>query len=128
MNYSKYRFTLDIQKTKSQVSIPVLLGDTMIKLYISINDGGTPYQITEGCVAKLVCRPPNGRPFLRDCEIEDNRIVYTFDRKTASEIGVSTCEVRIHGPLGGVLTTPRFLIVVEEKVLLDEELEDYQEE
>jgi hypothetical protein len=128
MNYSKYRFTLDIQKTKSQVSIYVLSGDTKIKFYISINDGGTPYQITEGCVAKLVCRPPSGRAFLRDCEIEDNRIVYTFDENTASEVGVSTCEVRINDPHGGTLTTPRYLLVVEEKVLTDEEIEDYQEE
>lgn len=127
MIYSKYRFTLDIHKTKSQVSIPVLQGDTMIKLYISINDGGTPYQITEGCVAKLVRRRPNGRAVLEDCEIVDNRIVYTFNENTAREIGVSTCEVRITGPDGGVLTTPRFLLVVEEKVLTDEEIEDYQE-
>lgn len=128
MIYSKYRFTLDIHKTKSQVSIPVLQGDTMIKLYISINDGGTPYQIAEGCTAKLICRRPNGKAFLHDCVINDNRIVYTFDEDTASERGVSTCEIRIKGPSGGTLTTPRFLIVVEEKVLLDEEIEDYQEE
>jgi hypothetical protein len=99
----------------------------MIKLYISINDGGTPYQIAEGCTAKLVCRKPSGRASSQPCEISDNRIVYTFDEDTASERGVSTCEVRIIGPSGGILTTPRFLIVVEEKVLLDEELEDYQE-
>ena len=128
MIYSKYRFTLDIHKTKSQVSIPVLQGDTMIQLYISINDGGTPYQIAEGCTAKLVCRPPSGNHFLQDCVINDNRIVYTFNEITTSERGVSTCEVRIKGPSGGTLTTPRFLIVVEEKVLLDEEIEDYQEE
>lgn len=128
MIYSKYRFTLDIHKTKSQVSIPVLQGDTMIKLYISINDGGTPYQIAEGCTAKLVCRQPSGKAFLQDCEISDNRIVYTFNELTASSIGVSTCEVRIIGTSGGILTTPRFLIVVEEKVLTDEEIEDYQEE
>ena len=128
MIYSKYRFTLDIHKTKSQVAIPVLQGDTMIQLYISINEGGTPYQIAEGCTAKLVCRQPSGRAFVRACEISDNRIVYTFDEDTASSIGVSTCEVRISSPSGGILTTPRFLVVVEEKVLSDEEIEDYQEE
>jgi hypothetical protein len=99
----------------------------MIKLHISINDGGTPYQIAEGCTAKLVGRRPSGTPFSRSCEIIDNRVIYTFDRDTASEIGISRCEIRIESSSGGTLTTPSFLIVVEEKVLTDEEIEDYQE-
>ena len=105
--------------------INITFPDGSVKQYES---GITPYQIAEGCTAKLVCRQPSGRAFVRACEISDNRIVYTFDEDTASSIGVSTCEVRISSPSGGILTTPRFLVVVEEKVLSDEEIEDYQEE
>ena len=128
MNYSKYRFTLDIHKTKSDVSIPVLLWDTSIRFYISLNDGGTPYKITAGCTAKLACRKSSGNSFLQDCEIDDNRIVYTFDQNTADELGVAICEVRLYHPSGGTLTTPRFFINVEEKVVSDEEIEAYREE
>ena len=128
MNYSKYRFTLDIHKTKSQVDIPVLLGDTYIKFYISLNDGGTPYKIAEGCTAKLACIQPSGNSFLHDCDIEDNRIVYTFNRSTANEIGVAKCNVRLYHASGGILTTPKFYINVEDKVVSDEEIEAYRED
>jgi hypothetical protein len=127
MNYSKYRFTLDIHKSKSQVSIPVMLGDTSVKFYMSINDGGSPYQLAEGCTAKFAGKKPDGTIIFHDCEIEDNRIVYTFRPTTASVNGVTNCEVRIYGRTEGVLTTPRFFMAVEEKVLLDEEIEDYIE-
>lgn len=125
MNYSKYRFTLDIHKNKSQVSIPVMLGDTSVRFYMSINDGGSPYQLAEGCTAKFAGKKPDGTIFFHDCEIEDNRIVYTFRRSTASVKGITDCEVRIYGRTEGVLTTPRFFMAVEEKVLLDEEIEDF---
>lgn len=126
MNHSIYRFTLDIHKTKSQVSIPILLGDTNVQFHISINDGGTPYQITSKCNAKIAGKKSNGDIFYHDCEIDDNRIIYTFTPNTANVKGVTNCEIRIYGPTG-VLTTPRFFMVVDEKVILDEELDDYLE-
>lgn len=127
MNYSTYRFTLDIHKAKSQVSIPVMLGDTNVKFIISLNDGGTPYQIAEGCTVKFAGRKPSGNFFYHSCEIEENRIVYTFTKNTANEIGIINCELRIFGQGDGVLTIPRFFIMVESKVLSDEEIVEYIE-
>jgi hypothetical protein len=126
MNHSIYRFTLDIHKTKSQVSIPILLGDTNVQFQISINDGGTPYQLTSRCGAKIAGKKSNGDIFYHDCEIDDNRIIYTFKPNTANVKGVTNCEIRMYGPTG-VLTTPRFFMVVDEKVVLDGELDDYIE-
>lgn len=127
MNYSVYRFTLDIHKTKSQVSIPVLLGDTNVKFYISLNDGGTPYKITEGCTVMFAGRKPSGAFFYHKCEIEENRIIYTFNKNTTNELGLINCDLRIFGQSEGSLTVPRFFIMVEEKVLSDEEIEEYIE-
>lgn len=127
MNYSKYRFTLDIHKAKSQVSIPVMLGDTNVEFIISLNDGGTPYQITEGCTVMLAGRKPSGTFFYHKCEVEENRIIYTFNKNTANELGLINCELRILGKVKGNLTVPRFFIMVEESVLSDEEIKDYIE-
>lgn len=141
MNYSVYRFTLDIHKTKSEVSIPIIFGDTKIKFYISLNDGGTPYKITEGCTAQLACRQPSGKNFLHDCIIEDNRIVYIFDQpydqRIPDEVGITMCDVRLKIPTSDSLedprkapklTTPKFSVIVEEKVVSDEEIKAYREE
>jgi hypothetical protein len=127
MEYSKYRFTLDIHKAKSQVSIPVMLGDTNIKFIISLNDGGTPYQIAEGCTVMFAGRKPSGKFVYHKCEIEENRIIYTFNENTASELGTINCDLRIHGKVRGNLTVPRFFITVEEKAVSDEEIEGYIE-
>lgn len=127
MEYSKYRFTLDIHKAKSQVSIPVMLGDTNVKFIISLNDGGTPYQIAEGCTVMFAGRKPSGKFVYHKCEIEENRIIYTFNENTASELGTINCDLRIHGKAKGNLTVPRFFITVEEKVVSDEEIEGYIE-
>lgn len=127
MEYSKYRFTLDIHKTKSQVSIPVLLGDTNIKFIISLNDGGTPYQIAEGCTVMFAGRKPSGKFVYHVCEVEENRIIYTFNENTTSELGLINCELRIHGKVKGSLTIPRFFIMVEENVLSDDEILGYIE-
>jgi hypothetical protein len=114
------------------VSIPIIFGDTRIKLYISLNDGGTPYKITEGCTAQLACRQPSGNNFLHDCIIEDNRIVYIFDQpydqRITDELGITMCDVRLKHPSGGTLTSPKFSVIVEEKVVSDEEIEAYREE
>lgn len=127
MNYSTYRFTLDIHKAKSQVSIPVMLGDTNVKFYISLNDGGTPYQIAEGCTVMFAGRKASGTFFYHKCEVEENRIVYTFNERTANELGLVNCELRIYGKVKGALTVPRFFITVEEKVLSDDEIVGYIE-
>lgn len=129
MTYSKYRFTLDIHKSKSQVFIPVMFGDTSIRFYMSINDGGVPYTIAEGCTAMFCARKANGRLLVHKCDINDGRIVYTFRDTTANVLGVTNCEVRIYGAGGaGLLTTPRFFMVVEEKVMTDDEVKEEYEE
>ena len=51
MNYSKYRFNLDMQSYISQISLPVRQNDTGIVLRINLTDGGVPYTIKDGCMA-----------------------------------------------------------------------------
>ena len=48
MNSSKYRFTLDMHSSQSQVSLPIVLNDTARKLYISFSDGGNDFVFNPG--------------------------------------------------------------------------------
>jgi hypothetical protein len=104
-----------------------MLGDTNVQFIISLNDGGTPYQIAEGCTVMFAGRKASGTFFYHKCEVGENRIIYTFNENTANERGLVNCELRIFGKYRGVLTVPRFFITVEEKVLSDEEIEGYIE-
>ena len=123
MNYSTYRFTLDIHQTRSQVSIPVMFQDTWVQLFINLTDGGKPYKIEDGCTAVLYGKKADGTALVNECEIiENTRIVYTFNEQTATCIGSVGCEIRLYSRDGLQLTTPSFVILVEERVIKDDEI------
>ena len=131
MNYSTYRFTLDIHKTRSQVSIPVMYKDTWVRLYVNLTDGGKPYQLAEGCTAVLCGKKADGKALVHDCDIIDDntRIVYTFKEQTASALGPLECEIRLYSKEDGLhLTTPSFVILVEERVVDDNDVIDSEVE
>jgi hypothetical protein len=81
MNFSTYRFTLDLQKHQSQISISAFQYDTAIKLSIGLTDGGVPYYLEDGCIAVLWGKKANGEPISHKCSIENNtRMIYEFNR------------------------------------------------
>ena len=120
MNSAFFRFILDVQQAQSQVSIPVSLNDTAITLYMSLTDGGKPYIINTGCLAKLSITRPSGSKLHEFCMIEGNAsAVYPFsqNRSTASEQGIHECELTLYGRNGEQITTSRFSIIVNERVV-----------
>lgn len=120
MNSSYYRFILDVQSVQSQVSIPVSIFDTARTLYISFTDGGKPYIIDTGCLAKLTITRPSGTKVHEFCAIEGNHtVIYPFSQNeyTAAEEGIHECEVTIYGLDGEKITSPRFSMVVSERVV-----------
>ena len=117
MNYSKFRFTLDIHKHQSQVSIPVMYGDTAVQLFITLSDGGMPYTIGKSCWAQFIANKPSvDEPLIRACIIEDGTTIrLDFDADIANVAGVYNCEVRLYGA-EGILTSPCFTMVVDPRV------------
>ena len=123
MNYSDYRFTLDVQIHQAQVSIPVTLNDTARRLCIGLTDGRKPYYIADGCRAVFVAKKPNDTPpIVHDCIIERNTIIYEFSQNTTNAEGVVNCEIRLFDADNRVLTSPQFNIVVDKNVVRDEEI------
>ena len=119
MNSSFYRFILDVQSVQSQISLPVSLYDTARTLYISFTDGGKPYAIETGCLAKLTITRPSGSKLHEFCAIEGNAsVVYPFEQNpyTASEEGIHECEVSLYRN-GKQITSPRFTMVVSDRVV-----------
>ena len=123
MNALNYRFSLDLQSTQSQISIPVLLGDTNRRLYISLTNGGEPYHIADGCMAELVARKADDTSLFNHCIIEKNtNIRYDFTANTASYPGIVNCEVRLYDAEGRLITSPRFIMVVDSRVMYDDDI------
>lgn len=120
MNSTYYRFSLDMHSVQSQISLPVSLYDTARTLYMSFTDGGKPYVIEKGCLAKLTIARPSGTKVHEFCPIQGNTTaVYPFSQNeyTASEEGIHECEVTLYGRDGTKITAPRFTMVVSDRVV-----------
>lgn len=117
---SKYRFTLDMHSTISQVSLPVRENDAGIELRITLTDGGTPYHIADGCRAVFCGRKSDDSYLLNDCVIEKNTtIYYKLTQQTTAAKGVVDCEIRVYGIDNNLLTSPKFILVVSDRVWHD---------
>ena len=123
MKYSEYRFTLDLQKHQSQQTIAVFRGDTAVRLYISLTDGGKPYIISPGCYAVFFGKRPDNVPLIHSCELEKNNteIIYEFQNTTTFCEGVVNCQCRLYGADQKLISAPLFSIVVDERTVADDE-------
>ena len=126
MNTSKFRFTLDLHKTQSQISIPITLGDTARTWYISLSDGSLPYTIENGCLAKLEIKRPRGTHIEEFCPIEGNTtIAYHFSQNeaTAAEDGIHECMIVLYDMDGYILGSPKFTMIVIDRVIGSDDID-----
>ena len=115
MNYSIFRFTLNMHNHRSQASVKVFKGDTAVKLIITLTDGGNIYKIGRGCMATLTGTKADGSKLKHDCIIEGDVIIYIFDEETTDCSGLAICEITLYDENGRVITAPHFTIDVAEK-------------
>lgn len=108
---------------QSQISIPAMLGDTGRTLRISLSDGSKPYVIADGCLAKVSIKRPTGTRLEDFCTIERNTtIVYPFSENTCATEGIHDCDVTLYGLDGNIITSPRFSMVVSERVVKSDDI------
>lgn len=113
-----HRFSLDVNDTAAQVSLACKRGDTGIQLRIILTDNGIPYEITPGSAAVFTATKPDGTNLYNYCRIEGNTVVYDFTEQTVNVPGQVDVELRLtYG--GMVLTSPSFLIIVDETIYDD---------
>lgn len=121
MIISKHRFSLEIQCAHSQISIPVMFGDTGTKFYIALTDGGKSFKIPDGTLAMLSIRRPDGSFLQEFCPIKNNTIIeYDFmqNEKTAIIEGIHNCELTLfNATTNSVLSTSWFTMIVSAKVV-----------
>jgi len=125
MHTSKFRFTLDLQTTQSQVSIPITLGDTGRTWYISFSDGSLPFALADGCLAKLEIKRPTGTFLEEFCPIENGTTVkYAFSQNenTAAVEGLHDCAVILYNTEGEMIGSPRFTMIVIDRVISSDDL------
>lgn len=117
MKCATHRFSLDIHKTASQVSLSCRRGDTARKLYITLTEGGVPYKIAEKSYVVLSAEKPDHNVLFDHCAVENGVITYEFTEQTANAAGSMVCEIRVYGSDNQVLTSAFFFLIVTNTVV-----------
>ena len=126
MNYSTYRFSLDLHSQVAQVSLPVVKGDTSRQLRISITDGKNPFILGEDCTAVLNANLANGSVHQGFFQIENGEtLVYNFsdNKSIASAEGITKCDVVLYDGDDGILGSPKFNIIVTNRAINSDDID-----
>lgn len=127
MKPSDYKISLDILESQSQYSLPMKKGDTARVVYITLREGGVPYEIGTDCFAVLSGRKPDGTVLENNCVIKGNTIIYEITPQTTAVSGLVDCEIKLYGVDNGLICSARFSIIVDKRVVGDEEVESSSE-
>ena len=127
MKPSDYKISLDILESQSQYSLPMKKGDTARVVYIALREGGVPYEIGADCFAVLSGRKPDGTVLENNCVIKGNTIIYEITPQTTAVSGLVDCEIKLYGVDNGLICSARFSIIVDKRVVGDEEVESSSE-
>ena len=127
MNNSYYNITLDIKAIQSQITLSTKQADTSRVIYISLTDGGKPYTIGEKCFAVFEGKKSDGAKVGNHCYIENNRIVYPITAQTVASPGIAECEISLYDADGGLITSPKFTLIVDPRIVGDDDFKSSQE-
>lgn len=121
MKYAVSRITLDLQDTSSPITLSAKQGDSMREIICGFRDDNGPYKINSGCAVVFTAEKPDGNRIFNECTVEGNFVRYRFTAQTVSVLGALKCEFKIYEDMSQPpkLTSPRFMINVEEPVFND---------
>ena len=121
MKYAVSRITLDLQDTSSPITLSAKQGDSMREIICGFRDDNGPYKIDSGCAVVFTAEKPDGNRIFNECTVEGNFVRYRFTAQTVSVLGALKCEFKIYEDMSQPpkLTSPRFMINVEEPVFND---------
>lgn len=123
-----YRIRLDVSKADTQSEIIVKQNDTHSRIVrANLSNGSEPYIIADGVTAVVRGKKPSGTILYNTCDIEGNFIVFEITNQMIAEPGTVECEITLNDSDGATLTSPSFLLFVDEKVYSDSEIESTNE-
>lgn len=123
------KFILELNRPQSQISIPVMLGDTAREWHISFSDDGKAFHIEDGVLAQIEIKRPTGTKIEAFCDIVNNTtVVYDFNKmkndlgvQTAIVEGIHPCDILLYDLDGGVIASAHFTMVVANRVLVEDD-------
>lgn len=121
MNRTEHRITLDIHDGGVQTMLMVRQWDINRRLIVNFVENSRPY-IPESGSAAFAALKPDGNFLYNACTLSDGVVTYDFTDQTVPVAGEMACEIKLYDKDGKLITSPRFMIIVEPCVYNGEEV------
>ena len=121
------RLTLDVGLRDSYKVVFAKMGDTERRVIAEIKDNGEEYSLTGVNTVEVRCRKADGKQVTKNATKENDTIVIDISGQMTTCKGTAIVDVVLYGTSGGVLSTAKFYLNVDDGAVSEDEIKSSNE-
>ena len=127
MNKQITRLTLDVGLRDSYKVVFAKMGDTERRVIAEIKDNGEDYSLTGVNTVEVRCRKADGKQVTKNATKDNNTIVIDISGQMTTCKGTAIVDVVLYGTDGGVLSTAKFYLNVDDGAVNEDDIKSSNE-
>lgn len=121
------RLTLDVGLRDSYKVVFAKMGDTERRVIAEIKDNGEEYSLAGVNTVEVRCRKADGKQVTKNATKENNTVVIDISGQMTTCKGTAIADVVLYGTSGGVLSTAKFYLNVDDGAVSEDEIKSSNE-
>ena len=127
MNRQITRLTLDVGLRDSYKVVFAKMGDTERRVIAEIKDNGEDYSLAGVNTVEVRCRKADGKQVTKNATKDNNTIVIDISGQMTTCKGTAIVDVVLYGTDGGVLSTAKFYLNVDDGAVSEDDIKSSNE-
>ena len=127
MNKQITRLTLDVGLRDSYKVVFAKMGDTERRVIAGIKDNGEDYSLAGVNTVEVRCRKADGKQVTKNATKDNNTIVIDISGQMTTCKGTAIVDVVLYGTDGGVLSTAKFYLNVDDGAVSEDDIKSSNE-
>ena len=127
MNKQITRLTLDVGLRDSYKVVFTKMGDTERRVIAEIKDNGEDYSLAGVNTVEVRCRKADGKQVTKNATKDNNTIVIDISGQMTTCKGTAIVDVVLYGTDGGVLSTAKFYLNVDDGAVNEDDIKSSNE-
>ena len=127
MNKQITRLTLDVGLRDSYKVVFAKMGDTERQVIAEIKDNGEDYSLAGVNTVEVRCRKADGKQVTKNATKDNNTIVIDISGQMTTCKGTAIVDVVLYGTDGGVLSTAKFYLNVDDGAVSEDDIKSSNE-
>lgn len=127
MNKQITRLTLDLGLRDSCKIVFAKIGDSERRVIAEIKDNGETYDLSGVDIVEVRCRKADGKQVTKNAEKENNTVIIDISGQMTTCKGTAVVDVVLYGTDGGVLSTAKFYLNVDDGAVSEDDIKSSNE-